>query len=118
MGDMWLTWIFAAAIVLVGAFFVVMLILWLTSKPVKAEFLRFDETGLFHVAIYRIGEPEYRNILPTARRMKYLYSEGNIRTVWKSRFFDFVIDGNTLCTIIVGAVLTIPTAVMLIMIIR
>lgn len=109
-------WIFVGAIVLVGAFFAVMLLLWLTSKPVKAEFLRFDDTGLFHMAIYRIGESEYRNIMPTARRMKYYHSAGNVRTVWKSRFFDFVIDGNSLGTIIVGAVLVIPTAVMLIIV--
>lgn len=113
---MWI-WIFVAAIVLVGLFFFVMLLLWLTSKPVKAEFLRFDDTGLFHVAIYRIEESEYRNILPTARRMKYLYSAGNVKTVWKSRFFGFVIDGNSLATIIIGAVLVIPTAIMPIMII-
>lgn len=112
-----MTWIFAVVIILVGAFFAVMLLLWLTSKPVKAEFLRFDDTGLFHTALYRIGELEYRNILPTARKMKYLYSVGNVKTVWKSRIFDFVIDGNSLGTIIIGAALIIPTAVMLIMII-
>lgn len=117
MGDAIWIWIFVAAIVLVGLFFVVMLFLWLTSKPVKAEFLRFDDTGVFHVAVYLIGESEYRNILPTGRRMKYLYSAGKIKTVWKSRLFGFVIDGNSLATIIIGAALVIPTAVMFIMVI-
>ncbi len=106
-------WIFAAALVLAGAFFAVMMLLWLTSKPVKAEFLRFDDTGAFHMAIYRIEGSEIRNILPTASRMEYLYSAGNERTVWKSRFFDFVIDGNSLATIIVGTVLLTPTVVMM-----
>ncbi len=106
-------WIFAAALILAGLFFLVMLLLWLTSKPVKAEFLRFDDTGAFHMAIYRIEESEIRNILPTASRMEYLYSAGNERTVWKSRFFDFVIDGNSLATIIVGTVLLTPTVVMM-----
>ncbi len=113
MEDMWLTWIFAIALILAGAFFAVMLLLWLTSKPVKAEFLRFDDTGAFHTAIYRIEESEIRNILPTARKMEYLYSAGNERTVWKSRIFDFVIDWNSLVTIIVGAALLIPTVVMM-----
>jgi len=112
MGDAIWIWIFVAVIVLAGLFFAVMLFLWLTSKPVKAEFLRFDETGLFHVAVYLIGDSEYRNILPTGRRMKYLYSAGNIKTVWKSRLFGFVIDGNSLATIIIGATLVIPAAVM------
>ncbi len=106
-------WIFAIALVLAGLFFLVMLLLWLTSKPVKAEFLRFDDTGAFHMAIYRIEESEIRNILPTASRMKYLYSAGNVKTVWKSRIFNFVIDGNSLATIIVGAALLIPTVVMM-----
>ncbi len=106
-------WIFAAVLIIAGLFFLVMLLLWLTSKPVKAEFLRFDDTGAFHMAIYRIEESEIRNILPTARRMKYLYSAGNVKTVWKSRIFDFVIDGNSLATIIVGAALLIPTVVMM-----
>lgn len=46
--------------------------------------------------------------------MKYLYSAGNVKTVWKSRFFDFVIDGNALASIIISAAVSIPTAVMLI----
>ncbi len=116
MGDEWWIWIFVVVIVLVGAFFAVMLLLWLTSKPIKAEFSRFDNTGLFHVAIYRIEESEIRNILPTARKMEYLYSAGNMRTVWKSRFWGFVIDGNTLATIIIGAAAMIPTSVIFIMI--
>ncbi len=106
-------WIFAIALALAGLFFLVMLLLWLTSKPVKAEFLRFDDTGAFHMAVYCIEGSEIRNILPTARRMEYLYSAGNVKTVWKSRFFDLVIDGNSLATIIVGAALLIPTVVMM-----
>ncbi len=113
MGNELWVWIFIVAIVLVGLYFLVMLLLWLTSKPVKAEFLRFDDTGAFHTAVYRIEDSEIRNILPTARRMEYLYSAGNVKTVWKSRFFDFVIDGNSLATIIIGAVLLIPTVVMM-----
>lgn len=116
MGDSIWTWIFVAVIVLVGAFFAVMLLLWVTSKRVKAEFLRFDGRKWFPVAVYRIGESEYRNILPTGTRMKYLYSAGNVKTVWKSRFFGFVIDGNTFATIIIGAALVIPTAVRLIIV--
>ncbi len=102
------------AIVLVGSFFAVMLLLWLTLKPVKAEFLRFDGTKWFPVAIYRIGESEFRNVFPTGIKLTHLYSVGNVKTVRKSRFFGFVIDRNALASIIIGAVVFIPTAVMII----
>ncbi len=107
------TWICAAAIVLLGLFFAVMLILWLTMKPVKAELLRYDGK----VAVYCIGESEFRNIFPTSLSQMPYFPAGIVRTVRKSRSFGFVIDRSALASIIMGAAVFIPVAVRLIMII-
>ncbi len=111
--EIW-TWIFVSVIVLAGLFFAVMLILWLMSKPVKAELLRYNGRW-FPVAVYRVGEAEYRNIFPDTISQTHYFPAGIVRTVRKSRFFGFVIDRSALATIITGAVVLIPTAVILIM---
>ena len=104
-------WILAGAVVLTALFFTAMLFLLVTSKPVKAEFLRLDETQRFPAAVYRIGEREFRNIFPGEMMMKKkLYVEGKRKKVLKSRIFGFVIDGNALATIIIGALVFIPSA--------
>ena len=108
---MLLMWILAGAVVLTALFFTAMLFLLFTSKPVKAEFLRLDDTKRFPTAIYRIGEQEFRNIFPSEMMMKKkLYVEGKRKRVLKSRIFGFVIDGNALATIIIGACVFIPSA--------
>ena len=104
-------WILAGAVVLTALFFTAMLFLLVTSKPVKAEFLRLDDTKRFPAAVYRIGEQEFRNIFPCEMMMKKkLYVEGKRKRVLKSRIFGFVIDGNALATIIIGACVFIPSA--------
>ena len=108
---MLLMWILAGAVVLTALFFTAMLFLLVTSKPVKAEFLRLDDTKRFPAAVYRIGEQEFRNIFPGEMMMKKkLYVEGKRKRVLKSRIFGFVIDGNALATIIIGALVFIPSA--------
>ena len=110
---MLLMWILAAAIVFTGIFFTVSLFLTIASKPVKAEFLRLDDTKRFPDAVYRVGEAELRNIFPSEAVMKKrLYSKGKEKRVLKSRLFGFVIDGNALATILIGAAVFIPAAVM------
>ena len=104
-------WILVGAVVLTALFFTAMLFLLVTSKPVKAEFLRLDDTKRFPAAVYRIGEQEFRNIFPCEMMMKKkLYVEGKRKRVLKSRIFGFVIDGNALATIIIGACVFIPSA--------
>ena len=108
---MLLMWILAGAVVLTALFFVAALFLLVTSKPVKAEFLRLDDTKRFPAAVYRIGDGEFRNIFPSETMMKKkLYVEGKRKRVLKSRIFGFVIDGNALATIIIGAAVFIPSA--------
>lgn len=108
---MLLMWILAGAVVLTALFFVAALFLLVTSKPVKAEFLRLDDTKRFPAAVYRIGEQEFRNLFPSEMMMKKkLYVEGKRKRVLKSRIFGFVIDGNALATIIIGACVFIPSA--------
>ena len=88
-----------------------MLFLLVTSKPVKAEFVRLDDTKRFPAAVYRVGEQEFRNVFPSEMMMKKkLYVEGKRKRVLKSRIFGFVIDGNALATIIIGALVFIPSA--------
>ncbi len=113
MDFVWWTWIWAAAVVLAGLFFVVMLIVWLTMKPVKAELLRYDGRW-FPVAVYRIGESEFRNIFPTSIKQTVYFPAGITRTVRKSRLFGFVIDRNALASIIMGAAVFILIAVLMI----
>ena len=113
LGDvaMLLMWILAGAVVLTALFFAAMLLLLVTSKPVSAEFLRLDDTKRFPAAVYRVGEQEFRNIFPCEMMMKKkLYVEGKRKRVLKSRIFGFVIDGNALATIIIGALVFIPSA--------
>lgn len=108
---MLLMWILAGAVVLTALFFTAMLFLLVTSKLAKAEFLRFDDTKRFPAAVYRIGEQEFRNVFPGEMMMKKkLYVEGKRKRVLKSRIFGFVIDGNALATIIIGAAVFIPSA--------
>ena len=108
---MLLMWILAGAVVLTALFFTVTLLLLVTSKPVKAEFLRLDDAKRFPAAVYRIGEQDFRNIFPGETMMKKrLYVEGKRKRVLKSRIFRFVIDGNALATIIIGALVFIPSA--------
>lgn len=109
---MLLMWILAGAIVLTALFFAAALFLLISSKPVKAEFLRLDDAKRFPSAIYRVGDGEFRNIFPSETMMKKkLYVEGKRKRVLKSRIFRFVIDGNALATIIIGALVFIPSAV-------
>lgn len=104
-------WILAGAVVLTALFFTAMLFLLVTSKPVKAEFVRLDDTKRFPAAVYRVGDREFRNIFPSEMMMKKkLYVEGKRKRVLKSRIFGFVIDGNALATIIIGALVFIPSA--------
>lgn len=104
-------WILAGAVVLTALFFTAMLFLLVTSKPVKAEFVRLDDTKRFPAAVYRVGEQEFRNVFPSEMMMKKkLYVEGKRKRVLKSRIFGFVIDGNALATIIIGALVFIPSA--------
>lgn len=114
LGDvaMLLMWILAGAVVLTALFFAAALFLLVTSKPVKAEFVRLDDTKRFPAAVYRIGDGEFRNIFPSETMMKKkLYVEGKRKKVLKSRLFRFVIDGNALATIVIGALVFIPSAV-------
>ena len=109
---MLLMWILAGAVVLTALFFAAALFLLVTSKPVKAEFVRLDDTKRFPAAVYRIGDGEFRNIFPSETMMKKkLYVEGKRKKVLKSRLFRFVIDGNALATIVIGALVFIPSAV-------
>lgn len=109
---MLLMWILAGAVVLTALFFAAALFLLVTSKPVKAEFVRLDDTKRFPAAVYRIGDGEFRNIFPSETMMKKkLYVEGKRKKVLKSRLFRFVIDGNSLATIVIGALVFIPSAV-------
>lgn len=106
-----LLWILAGAVVLTALFFTAALFLLVTSKPEKAEFLRLDDTKRFPAAVYRVDGQEFRNIFPSETMMrKKLYVEGKRKKVLKSRLFRFVIDGNALATIIIGAVVFIPSA--------
>lgn len=108
---MLLVWILAAIIVLTALFFTVCLFFLVTSKPVKAEFLRFDETKRFPAAVYRVDGEERRNVFPCEMMLKKkLYVEGKRKRALKSRFFGFVIDGNAFATIILGACVSIPSA--------
>ena len=109
---MLLMWILAGAVVLTALFFAAALFLLVTSKPVKAEFVRLDDTKRFPTAVYRIGDGEFRNIFPGETMMKKkLYVEGKRKKVLKSWLFRFVIDGNALATIVIGALVFIPSAV-------
>jgi len=108
---MLLVWILAAIIVLTALFFTVCLFFLVTSKPVKAEFVRLDETKRFPAAVYRVDGEERRNVFPGEMVMKKkLYVEGKKKRALKSRIFSFVIDGNALATIILGACVSIPSA--------
>lgn len=109
---MLLMWILGAVILLTGVFFAGSLFLLITAKPAKAEFLRFDDTKRFPAAVYRVDGTELRNIFPGEAIMKKkLYAEGRQKRVLKSRLFKFVIDGNALATILIGAAVFIPSAV-------
>lgn len=106
-----LMWILGGAIVFTALFFTAALFLLITSKPAKAEFVRFDDTKRFPAAVYRVDGIELRNIFPSEAIMnKKLYAEGKQKRVMKSRIFGFVIDGNALATIIIGAAVFIPSA--------
>lgn len=108
---MLLVWILAAIIVFTAAFFTVCLFFLVTSKPVKAEFLRFDDTKRFPAAVYRVDGEERRNVFPGEMVMKKkLYVEGKRKRALKNRIFGFIIDGNALATIILGACVSIPSA--------
>lgn len=108
---MLLVWILAAVIVLTALFFTVCLFFLVTSKPAKAEFLRLDDSKRFPAAVYRVDDEERRNVFPCETVMKKkLYVEGKKKRALKSRIFGFVIDGNALATIILGACVSIPSA--------
>lgn len=83
---MLLVWILAAIIVLTALFFTVCLFFLVASKPVKAEFLRFDDTKRFPAAVYRVDGEERRNVFPCEMMLKkklYVEEKGAEKQIFR-----------------------------------
>jgi hypothetical protein len=102
--------IFAAAVLLLGVFFVRLLF----AKKKKAVFSRIDKSprGRFKVAYYVIDGTEYPNVFPEEGLFRsVLYKSSRSSTVFLARNKRFVYDKYACATCIIGFAAGIAAAV-------
>lgn len=99
-------------VIMTAVFFVVSVVLLVTSKRVTARFTHFDEERQFPVAVYQIGNEELPNMFPREMVMRdKLYVPDKDVYVMRCRLRRAVIDKNAIITIISGALIFIPSAI-------
>lgn len=104
-------------VILVGLFFAVCTVFVLMAKRQSAVFLETDEEGKYPFAFYLVGNERVKNLFPREMVMKkrFYVPEKEITILHCTRI-KRVIDKNALLTIIVGALIFIPSSVFVVLI--
>lgn len=104
--------IICVGVVMTAVFFVVSMVMLVTSQRVTAQFAHFDDEPRFPVAVYKIGDEELPNMFPREMVMRdKLYIPNKDVYVMRCRLRRAVIDKNAIITIISGSLIFIPTAI-------
>lgn len=99
-------------VILIGAFFVVSLVMLAMSRRRSAVFSHIDEEQRFPVAVYTIDGEEVRNLFPCEMIMRgKLYVPDKQINLLYCKPRKATIDKNALVTIIAGSAVFIPSAV-------
>lgn len=96
-------------ILLVGLFFLFSLVVLLTSRPIKATFVRMNEDGRYPCAVYKTDNAEIKNIFPCEMVLKdKLYVPEKEIKIRRCAFIKAALDKNAVMTIIFGSIVFIP----------
>lgn len=107
--------IVCVGVIMTAGFFVVSIILLVTSRRVTARFSRFDDESQFPVAVYKVGDEELPNMFPCEMIMRdKLYVPDKDVRVMYCGLRRAVFDKNAVITIIFGSAVFIPMTVFLV----